>query len=611
MTTAMILLSAFAFANPIQGNGPPPILPPKPELRKQEWSLGGGAIIEVTFTVGDAVESAIYYEYCRTACRGNVHLLHEQCDASCDRACPEIHRHRREADLDDAQFSYSVTTSTEKDSVKSGLNRFGVVGQNEALAYSVSNSIETQLGLESENCDLDYELNLRHWNDKPCSSSCKLLRRFAFPIVAHWQLYRFDTAPDGRLVRVQGPSGQASFGAVDVPDRQAVPGPQRTYCKCSVVLDEPQHGMRTGGATTREATETGVCLGDKPGGSACTDSFLDQMKFNAVCQDMNTCVFSATNSSHAPVTLAINPGTFLIPSDPMVQEMAVIDRVLLQMGPYESVRVTVPIEHGPFAASLSPFAEVKGRVLCANMHRKEPNPSVKFTTALPRSIGISQLATFSSKQRFRGPREQTRMWIGTDGASLADIQKIMIPSPGEGTYVTALHEVSVHSQIDLTAKEFDSCFDPSLLVGGTADQKATRWMIAKLEARDAKRLVSWLSANSSKFAPLFADSAKDYDLEHAVTVANRLCASANPAVVATGIEFVLKAVPSSGRDKFANAGGLNGVGALLRGGDAALASASLSALETFGGASAKFWASNVGGELPANLKERAKKLAGG
>lgn len=610
MTTAMILLTAFAFANPSQGNGPPPILPPKPELRKQEWSLGGGAIIEVTFTVGDPTESTTLYEYCMNTCRGKVHLLHQECDTSCDAPCKSIHRWKLEAELDDSPFAFSVTNSTEKDSVKAGLDRFGVVGQHEALAYSVANSIETQLGLQTEKCSLDFELNLKHWNQKPCHSSGKLLRNYAFPVEAKWQIYRFDTAPDGRQVRVQGPSGQTTFGSIYVPDRQAVPGPEKTYCKCSVVTDEPEHSMRTGGTTTREASETGVCLGDKPGGSACTDSFLEQMKFDAVCQDMNTCVFSATNFSHAPVTLAINPGTFLIPSDPMVQEMTVIDRVLLQMGPYESVWASVPIEHGPLSASFPPFAEVKGRVLCTNMHRKEPNPSVKFTTALPRSIGISQLATFSSKQRFRGPREQTRMWIGTDSASLADIQKIMIPSPGEGTYVTALYEVSVHSQIDLTAKEFDSCFDPSLLVGGTADQKATQWLIAELEARDAKRLASWLSANTSKFAPLFADSAKDYDLEHAVTVANRLCSSANPAVAAAGIEFVMKAVPSSGREKFANAGGLNGAGALLRGGDAALATLSLAVLESYGGASAKYWASNVGSELPVNLKERAKKLAG-
>jgi hypothetical protein len=482
----------------------------------------------------------------------------------------------------------------------------------EALEYSVERLAKEQLGVldKGKLGPLDWEWSSRHWNSKPCTSHGKAFRVHHFEVIAKWKLFRFDTAPDGRQIRVDGPSGEDVVGEIGVPERQEIDLPPRVYCKCSIVKEDQRHGSvpRTGEQHRGEVPETGVCLGEEPGAPQATDKMLADAKFTLECEDMNTATVSATNPTNEAMVICVNPGTTCTPNDPTVQTMGVVDRIVLEMGPRETVVERIPVAHGPADVALMAFDLAEGGVLCLNMPKKEPRKGIKFKVGLPENIFVAQLAHYTAVQRYRGVRDQARMWIATDHATFDEIGKTLMGGPAEGSYVSCLYEVSEHSQVDVFSQAYRRCWEPKLIVGGSATEEESEWFITNLAAMDANGLSRWVRANPRAFADLFAADARDWHREHAASVGRLLCASANPAVRAAGVDYLMKAVPVASRAELDADGGLDGIGMWLAKSDAAAAQEALAVFEAYKTPSTKYWASNVSESLPAAIKERAAKL---
>lgn len=614
MTTAIVLSLALGGSLAELRQDPAPVLPPIPAIPSQAWSLGGTSEIQFEWSVDPKLEDAGgYYFSCSQPCRGNKHLLHKQCDSSCDGPCTAIHQYPVLS-----RVRLFMKEFENMGQIGAGLNRFGIGGMEAALHYSAELKLKQDLQVVDKDAvgPLDFNWKSGHWNDKPCSTDSKLVRMFSRKIVAKWKLIRFDSAPDGRQIQVDGPSGEVVAGYLESPDHQAIPAEHRTNCRCSIAPDtENEHGMvpgNTGAGTgpgNTHVAETGVCMGNGTTCNQATDKMLADCKFEIVCENMNTCTVSATNPTNEPMVLCVNPGAVCVPNDPNVQNMGVVDRIEMRMEAGQSVSMDVPISHGPFEFP-PPNVAAKGRVLCLNMKKKEPHAGIKFKVGLPAHAFIAELAAYSSTQRFRGSREQIRMWIATDFATIDDIGKVLVGGAGEGTYLMALHEIHFKSSLDATSAPFRKCWQPSLLLGGSVDGDTAAWFIANMTRFDGPGLAKWIRSNHADLAELLGSQSKDYERVHLATVSRELGASRNPDVRSAAIEFLLKGVPNAARTDLAKNGGIDGIGSWLKSGDTKAAESAFAVLEAYPSPAARYWASNLAQSMPDTLKERAKKLLG-
>lgn len=608
VTVAAIVLAGGFWPN---AEDPPLVLPPMPPLTDQAWRLSevGTSEIGLQLSYGTPEVDVISYQYCYNACRGGVHLLHEQCDASCDRACEAVHQRRSGAGVVPEHTSF-FTGRGARD-IGAGLNQFGHAAVEDALRESISTKIETDFGKDKLN-DLGWEWKERHWNQEPCTHVGKALRTVAVPVVAKWSLRRYDTAPDGRQVLVQGPSGECVVAHVRLPDRQSVPDKSTVVCRCTILGEEerkvgfvPGVGIELRGGIG----QTGVCLGESKEAPQATVGYLQECGFQIECEDMTTATVSATNTTGQEFTLVIHPGTVFESQDAKVQDMGVVERIVLPVPPGLRASVSVPLVGG--SAEWFPRAEASGRVLCLNMNRREPSPGDKFKVGLPASTDVLQVAAYTAGLRVRTQTDQARMWIVTDRASRTEIEKVMIPGPSEAGYVRAMFEAHHLTSLDLTTDEFKRLWEPGLAAGAAGGEEEFAWFVAHMAESDPKGLASGVRASIGHYAAMLGPEARSYERETPAVAARVLGGAPSTEVAAACAELVLRGVPEAARVEFSAAGGLDGLGLWLTRDDPAGAETALEVMETFRTPETKFWLLNASPRLPEALRARCAALLGG
>ena len=67
---------------------------------------------------------------------------------------------------------------------------------------------------------------------------------------------------------------------------------------------------------------------------------------------------------------------------------------------------------------------------------------------------------------------QTRVWLYTDAATMADINKRLVPGVTDGLYLNALYGLGAQCSVDLTSARYKSLINPELLAAVTASREA-------------------------------------------------------------------------------------------------------------------------------------------
>ncbi len=605
------LMLALLGASPMPLDEPPPNHPDIPKLPSQLWAIDnqGNARIELELeVVRPPVRLRILERYCTNTCLGGKHLLHAQCDDSCDERCGETHWENVRAEmwprgLDDLR-AWRLLQGT----IDEGLNQFGCLDIAKPLKRSIKAKIAETLGFTEQGSPWDYEWHERHWTSAHCATQGRGIRLFVYEIKAKWNIHRYDTAPDGRQIKVQGPQGESIVAEIQVPDQQSLLYRVWVTCRCSIVQDELEEtGYVPAPEIQRfgEAEETGVCMGEEKRAPQATPALLASADFNVVCEDMNNCTVSATNPTDDPLTFVVHPGTLLASADPKVQDMAVASRIVLTMAPRSSASVSVPMSRGPFD-SFSWTTAATGRVLCLNMFKREPGPGDKFSVALPKSSVVNQLAHFTAKQRIRGPWDQVRMWIVTDKAPLSKMSEVLIPGPTPGRYLDAMYEAHTNTAADLTSDEYSAVWEPRLISGASADPDALEWFVLHMSQTDPNGLAAWVKSSLGEFRKNFDADAQDFEKAFAALVPRLLGASEQKPLRGAAVAYLM-GVPASSRASVAALGGLSGLGWWLTTSDADAAAEALTVLEAYKTPDTVFWLANVSPQLPEAIRSRAAK----
>ncbi len=524
----LFALAVLCLANPTSSPGAGFQIPPQIPLRAPDKpcvdtyfdAAGGGPRsveyrIDLTYTLEDSGPAPVgmdHYAHCTFQCRGNKHREHSECDSSCDIACLKFHWSYGEP----ARVRYlDPDSSVEGEKLAyNGLSFVGLTRQTFKVAK-----------------DMRYEEIVRypppgHWA-APCSSSGREYQYKRFKLRAKGTVKHFVHNWDTFWTTMDVDHVVAYIDLLDLatPPKEVV----FTNCFCTgqTGLLEPETASYCAGPQSETGTGTGFVPAE-----------LGLLGLGVVGQSLTNVGLTAAQLPTSPFRLFVPAGCPLKSEDPKVQDMVTLVGQML----------TIPAKESPFRGpSMEESFDIsvgKLRVACTQIAKKEPDETTRFKIGRIEDPALARLAEITNKSRFRGPHDQARIWIYTDQASLAEINKVMLPGVTPGRYASLLHEMHEQGRISMLQPRFRKCFTNDLLLGTGISPDALKWLFARLRGFDAKGLGAFIRDNYAKFAVVGKEDDPE-TITYLATVLDCILLSPDKELYSLATAFADKAVPAS------------------------------------------------------------------
>lgn len=581
-----MLLPLLAAVCLFQDQGP---LPQRAEIKMDPGAayLGNGLRAEFKFyTEYEKINSAHASIACLHHCRGKKHLVHEECDTSCDETCPMGH----------LQYVVTADFMPENDAINP-YARMMSLGASENAAYGVQRRMFEKIYQHRHDHDVTFKWAC--WNQTPCSYQLRLPRFNEYQVSVGMTVSKEAVDADGKQTVTKVDEFSFRIGTFLVPTDKFVEAKPYVYCNCRVIneiddggdFEKPKaktaggggganDGGQTGGGSTGGGSTGGGSKGSPPpdagdppvppielpppdspfsppsgpgfpplifpgpsmgkdgGDGGIGQGVMDQFNLVVSLEDMNQGTVTATNPFPKEMFIFIPAGTTVDTDEDGVQDCMIIRDAMLDMPaadfrfPYPLGEVTKPI-----------------RVMCMEMSKGEPTKATKFRLSPTADPVIQRIGRQINQSRIVGPWDQAKVWIYTDGATYADIQQKLIPPPSRARYARGLFEL-YQAGADFSSPKLKTCVEPGLLCDFVSDD-ATRWLAFKV-LEDPARLESWSRRGAADMAKLLAADALAGSVKHFVRVVNILASSDVPAGHRAAVA-IMSAVPEASRAKLAGA----------------------------------------------------------
>jgi hypothetical protein len=537
---------------------------------------------------------------CTNWCQGKKHLLHEQCDLSCDVACEYRHRGTLWPTY------YYVVTEPPMANV---FTQFGVPGDVRQLVEDVREATRQSIRYREYCSDPKNSVpfDFRHWNKKPCSHWNKYHDEKLFIADVTYSLKRVNTMPDGSRVETKGPSKTEKVEvSAPVPGTFKDAEKPRIACACSIVETSDDYGLL-------------LDDGGQPTGVACVHDGHTELLggqqviglgLTFVGQDMNDFTVSVTNKPPGCDRLTIPAGFEFVCADGSAQDVLQVRDVTIEFAEGSNVGYLASIDPSrDFVGWLRAQAET--RTLCLDIAKREPSPAKKYFLAMPRDPGTLRLARMTRDSRFTGPWDQVRLWIYTDRASLDEIGKVLVPGPSPRMYLRELHTLAKERLIRLDPKEDAKIVDDRLLTAFGPDPEALQWFVAWKLRHQPDSTLRFVRSSGKALAAHF----KDEDPAEAAATVMGLAAAVSSLGGDAGTAAVLdmladKALAPHAAALASSPASGSFLAALARTTDPALAGRLLDFVEAQKPAGRTVACLNANPALPEAVRLRAASLAG-
>ena len=511
---------------------------------------------------------------CTNKCKGNVHDGHARCDYSCDDRCSETHRLRVKGEYFPDRGAMNAATAA--------ANGLAARGGGTASPSDWSHRVSSALAEFRNEANKRKTFDMEHAG--PCSGRTLSVdvRTYAFHVRGTmkkfgYRMSRGERTPINETVGMHESVVATAKIVKDEPkDRQ-----DWTACLCKEKEQEPvdldalfDRLIKLLEALQEEERLSHLCgtaavqMRDKAGKVV---SPRDS-KITVKPSDMNRCVVEVENGTGTDVEVTIPAGTVFEALNPADQDMS-------SLVPAKGFVVAGRI--GRIYVSLEPVqdpttVQLPVRWACLNIAKKEPSSASRYRMKTPQDDVLIRLGMITTRSRVRGPHDQARVWIYTDQAPLAEVNKRMLPGVTEGRYATLLWETAIIGGVDVTAKEYAKCLEPRLLAGVPLDDRATAWLVGVLAETKARDLARYVDSNAAMLGRL-AETDPQYAPGHLATMATALLEQDNADLRKAGVKLITS-VPTTRQAAFAEAGGLAGLRSLLASGIAADATLAANAL---------------------------------
>ncbi len=457
---------------------------------------------------------------CGQQCRGKKFDSHKQCDNSCDKACTEIHQ----GSLRVVQYEEKLKTAQTQ--LDADLRKFG--GPDSLIKGFPWMDAWTP----SHDNDL-YTYKLRHWATEPCTQSFLDAEYEVYQEDLTYKLWRKENG-----ARVDGPTHTETIYRVLVPTGKMIEG--KPYVRCICDPSSPQQmwyggyynpyfyqPTGTGYPNPPEKKDpenppappagSGVKIGLAPDSRIGAIQDFAAMNVTFTCPDVITTNMNSTGWKGDPDGLLIEPGTILEPDDDEYQSMIILDEMKL----LRDSDVVVPVDptkpkivYIGRQPKLTGVLNVVGYANCLEMHKKQPDSSVKYHEILSNSIVLDRLAWAASHELIRGPWVQTRLWIVTDNATYDEVANVLLPAPSKTKYIEAMYTVATVGGVEFPYASQKRCLDVHQLSWGEPSDAAIHWLVHTLCEIDPKAVADYVEKNPKDFDYLFDPDMTEDDLSY-------------------------------------------------------------------------------------------------
>lgn len=561
---------------------------------------------------------------CQNICQGKKHKDHSVCDTSCDDRCTDSHRHT-------VKGKYTPHIDEMREATRQA-NQLAVDGGGTVSPSDWSHRVSQALAEFRREAKKQKTFNMPHAG--ACSARLWEVgtKHFTFKVRGKMRKVGFVMRQGVRtpIDAVIGTHMQTVADA-DIAQEEPFDKHESVNCRCKLADKPKEVAAQTwqydvealdkwieefirgldekdgfDGATFDPALpltdSTGVLVQDEQG-KTCPDS--SDVSIECTGSNLSEGFIEITNNCDEERTVIVPCGTAAECQDGGTQNMSTITRIGVPLPPRTTVWVMI---NGGEVRSMA--APIPVRWACLQMSKKEPGPNSKFKLKRNRDSGIARLCNLSQKSRIRGPWDQARIWIYTDHATLADVNKRLVPGISGTRYIGLLYDVARACGVDFGSNQYNRCLDPSLLGSVVIQADALTWVVNAMADIKPRDLASWLSANAAKVA-LLATSDAQYGPAHVATIARIAGEQSAPDLRKAGIKL-LQSVPEAARAAVAQAGGLDGLRMMLAEGSAGESELVLGALVGYPRESFKDMLSAGYEALPNDsLRSKAAALLGG
>ncbi|MBX3095756.1 MAG: hypothetical protein KF812_02730 [Fimbriimonadaceae bacterium] len=510
---------------------------------------------------------------CKNMCNGGKHLTHAQCDQSCDTPCRTLHK-------TDAEGFYTGGSWDEEQAIKGMLQTFGVP-QAEGYARGLPFQL-TEIALGGyDPSKVKVNIQVPCWNTKPCSTSKKAPEMAIYFCEMKLTMVRLTPIEGREPVRTIGPSVTYE-PFMGVPTGDLITVSEFTSCRCQLFY-------KVSGLLPDNEDKTEVAMGTENGQTRpLTGEELSECEFAITHNDMNSANIVCTAAPDNLESILIPAGFELDCMSGGGQDTILADRAELQC-PFDQNKSRIPPP------------PTKVRTLCIEMKKPEPTPRMRYRLMPPSSLGFLGLAEMARDSRFRGPWDQTRMWIATDYATYDQIREVLLPPPAQREYVRELKNCVQKGALNPSNEQVMKLMRREFLLEGVLDAESVTWLADYRLGVDAD-FIAFLKKDRGAYEHVI--SQRD-GVAHIGALLASLCKASE---FATAIWIARDAVPEQYRaDLVASDGVARLAGRLTTTENAEEATAILDIIEGYPAPTPALFALNVRDSLPSDVRMRAKE----
>lgn len=245
--------------------------------------------------------------------------------------------------------------------------------------------------------------------------------------------------------------------------------------------------------------------------------------------------------------------TFNISGDPMAQVYVPAGTLLVPDNNRDQVMMVLENYNSSLVAGINPFRN-QVRVACTQMGKDEPTSKTKFAIASPTDGNLKRLAQYTVNSRFRGPWDQVRMWIYTEGATFEEIAKKMSPMVAKSTYLQELDRVLKGGISMAKRKKLTDNISLDMIGDFRCGLDGLNRALPVLWKKDSKKLMS----SAPVFAAKWISESSDFGPEMVASLAYFMGLKPLPEARAAS-RAILNSVPANLRKQVADLGGLESV----------------------------------------------------
>jgi hypothetical protein len=444
-----------------------------------DLAQGIGSGVSVTYTYTREDDTSVPLFSCVRECEGGKHAKHDECDLSCDKACPARTLSGDPGHL--TSFGGRVTElgpngddappRPHSEQLDRAYERFQFPStwRSRTILARLTNLLT-----RTPNFYIEPTYRSTHWNETPCSTSTRSVKCATYTVTVQYTLY-----DDEGGKRTEGPKGTLRYHVLIPIHSEVTNSAPEINCKCERKQEGPSDGH---GFLWQPKGEQYAYYRDESGERPVTGTDVASLVTNVTVHDMNNATLTYMTSWMGEVFFPAGwefeceegggQGVQLV-DDLRFMAFPGLGQIELSLAPAWSLR-----------------EDKKVRVMCTQIDKPEPRPDMKYRLVPPRNALLSRAAQITKVSNFRGPWDQMRLWIASDQASYDKVADTLVLAPGPGSYVTALHELSRAGAIDPFDARYLALMKLEHLLEPNGDRAAIEWVLVTKLTGDRERTLA-------------------------------------------------------------------------------------------------------------------------